>query len=152
VRIAEEERRMTAVSELTPIDKVLYLQHVGVFKHATTEMLAHIASIAHEVHAEEGAVLFEEEAVSDAMYVVIKGRVRLEKEGREILLVSESESFGTWALFDNQPRLMTATVIENAHLLKIVSDEFYELLADHYEITPVIFRAVIERVRSLVAD
>ena len=137
---------------LTPIDKVLCLQNVDVFKHTTTEMLAYIGSIAHEVHLQTGQTVFSEDDVSDAMYVVVSGRVRLEKAGKEVMTVSAGQSFGTWALFDNQRRVMMATSIEDVHLLKIRSDDFYDLLSDHDEITPVIFRAVIERVNTLIAE
>jgi len=115
-------------------------------------MLAYIASIAYEVSASKGTVIFAEDDLSDALYVVVTGRVRLDKAGREILMVSAGQSCGTWALFDNQPRVMTARAIEDVNLLKIRSEDFYDLLSDHDEITPAIFRAVIERVNRLIAD
>jgi CRP-like cAMP-binding protein len=90
--------------------------------------------------------------MSDAMYVVIEGRVKLEKDGAEVLVVGESQSFGTWALFDSVPQLMTAVAIQDAQLLKITSEDFYEVLADHEDITPAIFKAVIERVRDLAPE
>src|SRR5262245_27174743 len=104
---------------LSPVDKVLCLQRVDVFKHATTEMLAYIGSIAYEVNAVRGHVIFSKDSLSDAMYVVVSGRVRLDKAGQEIQIVSPGQSFGTWALFDNQPRVMSATALEDVHLLKI---------------------------------
>ncbi len=137
---------------LTPVDKVLCLQSVDVFKHATTEMLAFIGSIAQEVLAPKGHVIFRENDVSDAMYAVVRGRVRLDSSGKEVITAGSGQSFGTWALFDNQPRVMTATALEDVHLLKIRSEDFYDLLSDHDEITPVIFRAVIERINRLIAD
>ena len=137
---------------LSPVEKVLCLQGVDVFKHATTEMLRYISSIADEVSVAAGTVLFEEQEMSDAMYVVASGRVRLEKEQQEVFVVEPSQSFGAWALFDNSPRVMKAVAIEDSVLLKIVSDTFYEFLADHDEVTPVIFRAVIERVKALAPE
>ena len=137
---------------LSAVDKVLSLQSVDIFKHATTEMLAYLGSIAEELHASEGQVVFGEDDVSDAMYVVVSGRVRLDKSGKEVMTVNAGQSFGTWALFDTQPRVMTATVVEDVHLLKIRSEDFYDLLSDHDEITPAIFRSVIERVNRLIAD
>src|SRR5262245_1962182 len=116
---------------LSPIDKVLCLQSVDVFKHATTEMLAYIASIAYEVSASKGTVIFAEDDLSDALYVVVSGRVRLDKAGREILTVSAGESFGTWALFDNQPRVMTARAIEDVTLMKIRSEGISVRLSDN---------------------
>src|SRR5262247_998933 len=97
---------------LTPIDKVLCLQNVDVFKHVTTEMLAYIASIAEEIQIRKDSTIFSEEDVSDAMYVVVNGSVRLDKDGQEVIAVGASQSFGTWALFDNQPRVMTAIAVE----------------------------------------
>jgi CRP-like cAMP-binding protein len=134
------------------VEKVLCLQGVDVFKHATTEMLRYISSIAEEVSVPAGKVLFSEQEMSDSMYVVVSGHVRLEKEGQEVVVVEASQSFGTWALFDNTPRLMKAVAIEDSVLLKIVSDAFYEFLADHDEVTPVIFKAVIERVKALAPE
>jgi CRP-like cAMP-binding protein len=137
---------------LSPVEKVLCLQGVDVFKHATTEMLTFISSIAEEVSVTANTVLFSEQEMSDAMYVVVSGRVRLEKEGKEILVVGPAQSFGTWALFDNAPRLMKAVAIEDAVLMKIASDAFYEFLSDHEEVTPAIFKAVIERVKALAPE
>jgi CRP-like cAMP-binding protein len=137
---------------LTPIDKVLSLQSVDVFRHATTEMLAYIGSIATELRMKKKEVVFLKDQLADAMYVVVSGRVRLEKEGKEVLTLGAGQSFGTWALFDDQPRLMTAVLLEDAHLLKIRKEDFYDLLADHDEITPVIFKALVERVKSLIPD
>lgn len=141
-----------ATTILSPVEKVLCLQGVDVFKHATTEMLRYISSIADEVSVPAGTVLFSEQEMSDSMYVVVSGHVRLEKEGQEVVVVEASQSFGTWALFDNTPRLMKAVAIEDSVLLKIVSDAFYEFLADHDEVTPVIFKAVIERVKALAPE
>jgi CRP-like cAMP-binding protein len=135
---------------LSPVDKVLCLQSVDVFRYAATEMLGYIASIAQQVHASKNDVIFAVDEISDAMYVVLDGHVRLSKDGSEILTVGRGQSFGTWALFDNQPRVMTAVAI--TQLLKIRSEDFYDLLSDHDEITPAIFRAVVERVSRLIGD
>ena len=137
---------------LTPVEKVLCLQRVDIFKHATTEMLTYISSIAEIVAVPPQTTIFSEQEISDAMYVIVTGHVRLSKEGKEVVVVGPSQSFGTWALFDNTPRLMTAVATDEATLLKIVSDTFYEFLADHEEVTPAIFRAVIERVKALAPD
>ena len=138
------------LNTLTPVEKVLCLQSVDLFRHATTEMLAFIGSIATYVEVPAGRTIFEEEDVSDAMFVVVQGRVRLEKNGEEVMVATAGQSFGTWALFDNQPRLMKAISVDNVDLLKISSEDFYDLLSDHEEITPVMFRAIIERVKTLI--
>jgi CRP/FNR family transcriptional regulator, cyclic AMP receptor protein len=152
--LPENKGSMTRDSNgnLSPVEKVLCLQRVDVFKYATTEMLGYISSIADEVTLPQGSVIFAEQEMSDSMYIVVAGRVRLEKEGKEVVVVGSYQSVGTWALFDTAPRIMTATAIEDVVLLKISSEAFYEFLADHDEITPVIFKAIIERVKILSPD
>jgi CRP/FNR family transcriptional regulator, cyclic AMP receptor protein len=137
---------------LTAVDKVLFLQNVDFFRYATTEELAYIGSIAREVERPKGTIIFKEGERADAMYLILKGRVRLHKDGQEILVAGEREAFGTWALFDTEPRIMTATAIEEVHLLKIDQEEFYDLLADHIEITQSIFRALVQRIKGLIGN
>ncbi|HEX5000449.1 MAG TPA: cyclic nucleotide-binding domain-containing protein [Terriglobia bacterium] len=137
---------------MSAVEKVLFLQRVDIFKYATTEMLAYIGAVAEVVVTPSAFVIFSEQEMSDAMYVVVRGRVRLEKDGREIILIGPGQSAGAWALFDHSPRLMSAVALEETVLLKIRSETFYEFLADHDEVTPAIFKAVIERVKGLTAD
>jgi CRP/FNR family transcriptional regulator, cyclic AMP receptor protein len=137
---------------LTIVDKVLFLQNIDIFSHATTEELAFVGSIASEVEMPKGATVFKEDDPSDAMYVIVKGRVRLHKGGQEILVAGEKEAFGTWALFDREPRIMSATALEDVSLLKIDQEDFYDLLADHIEITQSIFRALVQRIKRLIGS
>ena len=137
---------------LTIVDKVLCLQNVDIFNRTTTEDLAYIASIAKELQLSEGTNIFKQDDRADSMYVIVSGRVRLHKNGREILVAGEREAFGTWALFDTEPYIMTATALDDVHLLKIEQEEFYDLLADHVEITQSIFRALVQRTKRLIGS
>jgi len=137
---------------LTIVDKVLCLQNVDIFNRTTTEDLAYIGSIAKELQLPEGATIFKQDEPADSMYVIVSGRVKLHKNGQEILVAGEREAFGTWALFDTEPYIMTATALEDVHLLKIEQDEFYDLLADHAEITQSIFRALVQRTKRLIGS
>jgi CRP/FNR family transcriptional regulator, cyclic AMP receptor protein len=137
---------------LTIVDKVLCLQNVDIFNHTTTEDLAYIGSIARELQLPEGTNIFKQDEPADSMYVIVSGRVKLHKNGQEILIAGEKEAFGTWALMDTEPYIMTATALEDVHLLKIEQDEFYDLLADHAEITQSIFRALVQRTKRLIGS
>jgi CRP/FNR family transcriptional regulator, cyclic AMP receptor protein len=137
---------------LTIVDKVLCLQNVDIFNHVTTEDLAYIASIAKELLLPEGTTIFKQDQPADSMYVIVSGRVKLHKNGQEILIAGEQEAFGTWALFDTEPYIMTATAVEDVHLLKIDQDGFYDLLSDHVEITQSIFKALVQRTKRLIGS
>jgi CRP/FNR family transcriptional regulator, cyclic AMP receptor protein len=137
---------------LTIVDKVLCLQNVDIFNHVTTEDLAYIASIAKELLLPEGTTIFKQDQPADSMYVIVSGRVKLHKNGQEILIAGAQEAFGTWALFDTEPYIMTATAVEDVHLLKIDQDGFYDLLSDHVEITQSIFKALVQRTKRLIGS
>jgi CRP-like cAMP-binding protein len=137
---------------LTIVDKVLCLQNVDIFSRTTTEDLAYIGSIAKELQLPEGTIIFKQDEPADSMYVIVSGRVKLHKNGQEILIAGEKEAFGTWALVDTEPYIMTATALEDVHLLKIEQDEFYDLLSDHAEITQSIFRALVQRTKRLIGS
>ena len=137
---------------LTIVDKVLCLQNVDIFNRTTTEDLAYIGSIATELQLPEGTTIFKQDEPADSMYVIVSGKVKLHKNGQEILIAGEKEAFGTWALVDTEPYIMTATALEDVHLLKIEQNEFYDLLADHAEITQSIFRALVQRTKRLIGS
>jgi len=46
---------------------------------------------------------------------------------------------------------VTATTLEDAHLLKIDKEDFVDLLADHVQITQAILKTMARRLRGLMA-
>lgn len=135
---------------LTIVEKVIFLQDVDIFEYTTTEDLAHIAAITQECEYTAGAVIYEEGEMSDSMYLVIEGSVALRRGGKEVMLAKEKDAFGTWSLFDDEPRVVSAVAAEGTHLLKIDKEDFFDLLADHVQITQSILKAIVKRLRSLI--
>lgn len=131
------------------VEKVIFLQNVDVFSEVPAEQLAYLAAIAEEKVAAVEERLYAEEDASDGMFLVLEGRVRLHRGDVEVATAGSGEAFGTWALFDDEPRVMSATVIEEAELLWIDKLEFIEVLADNVEITQGVLKAVVRRLRAL---
>ncbi len=136
---------------LTTIEKVIFLQDVDIFERTLTEDLAHIALITEEVELRKETTIFEEGDIADAMYMVIEGKVRLTRNGENIMVADRKEVFGSWALLDDEPRIVTARVIEDCRLLKINKEDFIDLLADHVEITRSIMKTTVKRLRNLMS-
>jgi len=135
---------------LTTIEKVMALQNVDIFSEVSTEQLSHLALIAQEVTCVAQDVLYHESDPPQAMYLVLEGRVRLHRSGIEVTVAGVSEVFGTWALFDDEPMVVTATVLESCRLLRIDRDDFIDLLADYVQITQGVLKAMVKRLRGLV--
>lgn len=134
---------------LTVVEKVIFLQNVDVFSEVATEQLAFLAAIAEELVAEEGETLYEADEPPDSMYLVLNGSIRLHREGRDVLIAKEQEAFGTWALFDDEPRVVTATALEQSRLLRIDKTDFIDVLADNVQITQGVLKAIVRRLRAL---
>ena len=139
------------MEELTILDRAIRLQKVELFSDLETELLALVASIARQEHVDEGQVIVEDDRVLDALYVVLEGLIEMQRGGRTLFTVGPDETIGNWALFDRQPSVVRAVAAEPAWLLRIDREDFYDLLADHSEMTRELFYALFKRVRSLLA-
>jgi len=135
---------------LTTVEKVLLLQDVDIFEHTSTEDLSHIAAIAEEIEYQADDVIYKEGEISDSMYVVIEGKVSLTRGDKEIMLAKNMDAFGTWALFDDEPRVATATALETSQILSLDKEEFIDLLADHVAISQSIMKTLAKKLRKLI--
>ncbi len=135
---------------LTVLEKVMVLQNVDIFFEVSTQQLAHLAVIAEETSCRVGDVLYREADPPRAMYLVLEGRVRLHRGDFDVTIAGPNDVFGAWTLFDDEPRVATATVLETGRLLCIARDDFIDLLADYVQITQGILKAMVKRLRNLV--
>ena len=135
---------------LTTIEKVIILQDIDVFEQLTTEDLAQLASIAEEVELPPNRVIYSQGGIPDSMYLVLEGRVLLHQQQKEVMTAGEKDTFGTWALFEDEPRVVTATTLEQSRLLRIDKDDFIDLLAEDVRITQGILKGLVQRVRRLM--
>ncbi len=146
---ADPYLKTTGEEMLSLIEKVLILQNVDVFSEVPTDQMAALAAIAREVSYLNGDDIYQESDRSDAFYLVLQGKVSLHQGPDLITEVEATASFGIWALFDDELRVMTATAAEDCRLLRIGSEEFNDLLADDVRIAKGIIRTVSRRLREL---
>ena len=135
---------------LSIIEKVIFLQNVDVFAEVPSEQLSYLAVIAEELTFSAEEIVYKSDEPSDALYVVFEGSVRLHRGEEEITVARTGEPFGTWALFDDTPRVATATAIEDTNALCIDRVDFLDILSDHVQITEGVFKALIGRLRGLL--
>lgn len=134
---------------LTPLEKVLLLQHIEMFSNLPTDQLAALAEISREVSLLAGDKVYRELDAPDGLYLVLEGSVRLSQGERTVSVAGPQVSFGVWALFDDEPRVLSAEAIEDTRLLRIERDDFNDLLADEVRIAQGIIRTVAGKLREL---
>lgn len=133
---------------ISTVEKVLFLKSVGLFSKIPGEDLAQIAGIAQEVHFEKGELIIQEGEIGDSMFLIIEGRVFVQRLGQELNRLGERESFGEMALLDNEPRSATVGGASDVTCLKIDREEFFELMSEKIEIAHGIIHILTQRLRE----
>jgi CRP-like cAMP-binding protein len=139
-----------SMAERNLVEKVIALEGVELLKNLNPDQLARIASIAKEAHYPPGKVIMEPGKPPDALYIVLDGEVAIEQQNSPLTVARSNDVLGAWALFDPEPLPLTARTVDDAALLRIGRDDFYDLLSDNMEITAAIFTTMVRRFRQLM--
>ena len=140
---------MPTENNLTTIEKIFFLKSVDIFEHATVEHLGRIAGLMEEVHFEPAETIFEEGEPGDALYLLLSGRVFLDKNDNTVREIKEKEAFGTLEVLDFNPRTVTAKAAEHVRVLKLNGQEFHDLLSLDIEMVEAVFRMLCGLVRRM---
>ena len=134
----------------TAVEKVLFLRGTDIFSKTPPDSLLHVAAVAHELSVSVGEVIFREGDVSDYLYLVFLGKVRISREGKEIFVALPHESFGLVGLAEERPRATTATALEDSHLLRIGQADLFDLMEDDAHITKGVLRGLAKVLREVL--
>jgi ATP/ADP translocase/HEAT repeat protein len=130
------------------VEKILFLKTAPVFAHVSGDDLAALARVAEVETFSPGQHVFREGDRGDALYVVVRGRIGIESGGERLATLGSCEAFGEMAVLDEVPRSGTAVVEEETEVLRIGSEEFYEILHEQVEIAEGVIRMLTRRLRE----
>jgi CRP-like cAMP-binding protein len=133
---------------ITTVEKVLFLKSIDLFRALPSEELAQIAEIAEEQPLASGDLVFAEGESGDALYLIVEGKVKVHREGKELLRLGVRDVFGEMAVLDSEPRSAGVTAVEDAVLLKIGRDDFRDILAERPEIAMGVMKVLTRRLRE----
>ncbi|MBI2150504.1 MAG: Crp/Fnr family transcriptional regulator [Acidobacteria bacterium] len=136
-----------ASPRLTALQKAEVLRRAEILSQATVEELLRLAAVAKELQVSAGEVVFQEGDLSDALYVVIEGRVELTRGPAPVVEVATpGQAFGTYAVLTREPRYFTAKAVEDTFTLAIAADDFYDLLSHNAEMLEHVFRWLVRKI------
>jgi CRP/FNR family transcriptional regulator, cyclic AMP receptor protein len=133
---------------LTTIEKVIFLKSVDIFSHATIEELGGVAALTEEVHFEPGETIYREGEPTDAIYLILKGRVAVEGNGQLVREIGEKQAFGTVAALDRNPAVHTVKASDSVHALKLNAQDFDDILSLDFELVRAVFHALCRIIRA----
>jgi CRP-like cAMP-binding protein len=125
------------------------LHGVPLFARLGGPEMNRLTQLADEVDVPAGRVLMRQGDVGNEMFVIVSGRVRVERDGSTVNDLGPGDWLGEMALLAEGQRSATATVTEPARLFVVGHREFHTLMDDMPTVRAAVFDCVAERIRKL---
>jgi CRP/FNR family transcriptional regulator, cyclic AMP receptor protein len=132
--------------------KVDLLRRVPLFTQCRGDSLDLIGRLADEVDVADGHVLIRQGELAQEFFLIVDGRVRIERDGATINWLGPGEFLGEIALIDESRRTASAVAEGPAKLLVISHRGFHSLLDSSTAIRTAIMQGLATRLRRLEPD
>ncbi len=129
--------------------KVDLIKSVSLFTGMGRRELEQVAQLMEEVEVPAGKVLMREGQTGNEMFVIAKGRVSVERNGKVIAERGPGSALGEISLLAEGPRTATVTAIEPSILLYAAHREFHSLMDQHPSVRMCILEGLAAKVRAL---
>jgi len=124
------------------------LRKVPAFAQTSDDVIEEIANALQEIQSDAGNVIFHKGDIGDSMYLIYSGEVRIHEGDYTFAIFKDGDIFGELSLYDPAPRSATATIVNNAILLKITQKAFYHIMSDRIEVVQGILKILCQRLRQ----
>ena len=147
------ENPMHTLQTVSLLERVLLLREVPIFADLSPEDLEQVAEIAYEQWFPDGSMLCRAGEDGNAMYIIVGGQVRVQKEedGNEKILATRGEGdfVGEMAIIESAPRMATLIAQGELRVLVIDGDAFTAILRDRSTVSISVMRALSRRLREI---
>jgi PPM family protein phosphatase len=144
----------TRAEELTR--KIEVLKQMPLFRHLTYKEIIRVLNLTEVSDYGPGEDVMKEGEPGDDLYILLRGRLRLHKDGAFITNLLPGAHLGEMALIDRSPRSVTATAEERSRLLILRRQEFYEIIRKDPPLSVKLLWSFVqvlnERLRKTTAD
>ena len=132
---------------------MLLLRNVPLFSVLPENQLALLVKEVTRKSYPRGTAIIAAGDVTDSLYVVISGRLKVmisDDEGREVILaiLGPNEFFGEMGLIDDAPRSASVVTIEACEVLTLAKRDFKKCLEENFEMAMAVMRGVVKRLRE----
>ncbi len=142
---------------LTALGRARLLGQTALFAGLAPESLFAILDLLEVKDYPAGSCVFRQGDAPDAMYVIVKGTLRVtqsRRSGREVPLdeLGPPESFGALGIIESKPRSTTNIALTDTRLLALSRTDFQSLLKVHPQVSLNMMRLLSRRVRRARRD
>ena len=108
--------------------KIEVLKQMPLFHHLSYKEIIRVLNVTEVREFQPGQEIIKEGASGDEMFIVLRGKVRLHKNGAFITNLASGAHMGEMALVDRGPRSVSATAEERSRVLTLRRREFYQII------------------------
>jgi Cyclic nucleotide-binding domain/HEAT repeats len=147
-----------AMAQITTIEKMMLIRQVPIFADLKPEDLEELAAVVEERRIDPGKDVFREGDPGDAVYLIVKGSVRVftgGDGGRPERVLSElgpGACIGEMAVLDASPRSATVRAIERTRTLRVPGEGFKRVMSERPEMSQAIVAELVKRMRGMMAQ
>jgi CRP-like cAMP-binding protein len=127
------------------------LRAVPAFASFDDRMLVRVVGASANLFWRSGSAVFEKGSESEALYIVLSGRIRIVGEDgteEEVAQLGPGEFFGELSLLLQTVHTKRAVAVEDSELMVLPKGSFQELLADYPELAAEFRRTAEERLAA----
>ncbi len=118
---------------LSTVEKFAFLKEIPFFQNMTADHLEALVAVCEEETFAEDTVIYAQGDQGGALYVVVRGRVGIDREKRKgsfvhLATIGPSAYFGEMSLFDNSPCSTSAVALQDTLTLRLRREPLVELI------------------------
>jgi serine/threonine protein phosphatase PrpC len=108
--------------------KIEVLKQMPLFRHLTYKEIIRVLNVTEVREYAPGQEIIKEGTPGEEMFIVLRGKVRLHKNGAFITHLAAGSHMGEMALVDRGPRSVSATADDRSRVLTLRRREFYQII------------------------
>lgn len=136
---------------MNTFEKMLFLKGAPLFSLIKEEVLLNIAQVMEKEVIAAGKTIMTKGEVSDCMYVIVTGKVKIHDGDIVLKEMSSKEIFGELSAFLLDKRIASVTALEDCFFLKINQAVIYELIDALPEFSLGIIQFLCKRIREMTS-
>ncbi|MBN1562932.1 MAG: HEAT repeat domain-containing protein [Anaerolineae bacterium] len=138
---------------LSLVERIIFLKGIPFFWNMTIKQLATLASVCEEKLYPEDSVIFEQGVPGGTLYVVVSGRVGIERQSQSstasarLRTVEDRAYFGESTLFDNSRTTTSAIAVVDTFTMHLHHAPLVELMQEYPDISLELLKVMSHHIR-----
>ncbi len=138
---------------LSTAEKFAFLKKVPFFQGMTAGQLETLAAVCEEETFAEDTAIFAQGDPGGALYVVVNGRVGIDREKRKgsfvhLATIGPNAYFGEMSLFDDSPRSTSAVALQDTLALRLRREPLVELVRRDPDLSLELIKVLSQHLRA----